>query len=106
MGGNRQGKDKLCTGPNVLLTQIFPRWSSRRLFTIASPSPAPRASTGAESLWWNFSNTSVICCGGMPHPVSATEISTTLASDSLVEISTRPPAGVNLMALWIKLVST
>jgi hypothetical protein len=48
----------------------------------------------------------LISSGGIPFPVSATEMETSPLSAAVVETVIRPPAGIASMAFWIRLNST
>ncbi|MNY50523.1 hypothetical protein D3C86_1860310 [compost metagenome] len=90
--------------PGALSTAISPPWASTRAFEIASPSPVPPFCLPASS-WLKRWKSLGWSSGGIPTPSSSTSHTRALGS-RLRRTVTRPPGGVNLMALFKRLMST
>lgn len=92
--------------PTALSIWNWPLCSSTRDFTIGRPRPVPSwLRVKGLSTWPKAESALSICSGGMPMPVSATEIETQPdAVAGWAERVTWPPCGVNLMALLSRLI--
>ena len=90
--------------PGAELRVRVPPWCSTMAWTMARPSPVPgMTSLVAAAPRKNRPKMASCSSSGIPTPVSDTE-STTEDSDTETPISTDPPAGVNLMALLVRLI--
>src|SRR5215831_18482404 len=100
-GDDLSGKLKLKVEPlpTSLSTQILPPCSSTNFLARVSPSPVPSFLWAYSPPTWRNSSKIVGCsAGGIPIPVSLTEISAPF-SVLLAVMLIRPPSGVNFTAL-------
>ena len=99
---------KVVPSPTVLATRICPPWAAAIARVMVSPRPTPgTANWVAVDARKNRENSWSISCAGMPMPVSLTEIATrsppSASGCTPRPTATRPPGGVNLIALEIRL---
>ncbi len=86
----------------MLSTQILPPWDSTASLQNASPKPEPRRRPTCPGTWLKRSNIVSSYSGGIPGPVSRTQIRTSSAISD-VEIFILPPRGENFTALSSRL---